>query len=57
MPFFPNGFMAKEEKPVRNMMIGMNEMEIEEVGKVTYTVHTLQGIQYSTYSIMHTVQC
>ena len=31
MPFFPNGFMAKEEKPVRNMMIGMNEMEIEEV--------------------------
>lgn len=31
MPFFPNGFMAKEEKPTRNMMIGMNEMEIEEV--------------------------
>ena len=31
MPFFPNGFMSKEEKPVRNMMIGMNEMEIEEV--------------------------
>ena len=31
MPFFPNGFMTKEEKPIRNMMIGMNEMEIEEV--------------------------
>lgn len=30
MPFFPNGYMAKEEKPVRNMMIGMSEMEIEE---------------------------
>lgn len=34
MPFFPNGFMAKEEKPVRNMMIGMNEMEIEETSKI-----------------------
>ena len=30
MPFFPNGFMAEDEKPVRNMMIGMNEVEIEE---------------------------
>jgi hypothetical protein len=33
MPFFPNGFMSKEEKPSRKMMIGMNEMEIEEVSK------------------------
>ena len=31
MPFFPNGFMTETEKPSRNMMIGMNEVEIEEV--------------------------
>ena len=31
MPFFPNAFNGIKEKPVRNMMIGMSEMEIEEV--------------------------
>ena len=30
MPFFPND-ISKKEKPIRNMMIGMSEMEIEEV--------------------------
>jgi hypothetical protein len=31
MPFFPNGLTASRKKPVRDMMIGMSEMEIEEV--------------------------
>jgi hypothetical protein len=31
MPFFPNGLTASRKKPVRSMMIGMSEMEIEEV--------------------------
>lgn len=33
MPFFPNSLTASKKKPVRNMMIGMSEMEIEEVSK------------------------
>ena len=31
MPFFPNAFTGNKEKPIRNMMIGMSEMEIEEI--------------------------
>ena len=31
MPFFPNVFTSSKLKPVRNMMIGMSEMEIEEI--------------------------
>ena len=30
MPFFPKHVPGKKDKPVRNMMIGMSEMEIEE---------------------------
>ena len=31
MPFFPNRFTSSKLKPARNMMIGMSEMEIEEI--------------------------
>ena len=31
MPFFPKRFTSSKLKPVRNMMIGMSEMEIEEI--------------------------
>jgi hypothetical protein len=34
MPFFPNGLTPEADKPKRNMMIGMNEMEIEEVSTI-----------------------